>query len=34
MAQVADLPTRIGPVAFEMLGAMVAVRCPPPPGHG
>ena len=28
MAQAADLPTRIGPVAFEMLGGMVAVRRP------
>ena len=23
-----DLPARIGPVEFSMLGAMVAVRCP------
>jgi hypothetical protein len=23
-----SLPTRIGPVEFSMLGAMVAVRCP------
>ena len=28
MAQVADLPARIGPMAFEMLGGMVAARCP------
>jgi len=28
LAAVADLPVRIGPAEFSVLGSMVAVRCP------
>jgi hypothetical protein len=28
LAALAELPSRIGPVEFDTLGAMVAVRCP------